>query len=112
MVDNKYGVMMYKAKKNLGIYYELNLLIDYIEDNEDLELLNELLVDFRKDGLTQHDLSLALELIEEYLPTYIECDNDGCYVNQDIEGMPAHTYFTDLETERQEVNVTQTLLLV
>ena len=57
---------MYKAIKNRGIYYELNLLIDYIEDDEDLELLNELLVDFRKDGLTQHDLSLAIELIEEY----------------------------------------------
>ena len=102
---------MYKATKNLGLYYELTLLIDYIEDDEDLELLNELLVDFRKKGLTQHDINLVLELIKEYLPKYIECDCDGCYVNQDINGIPAQTYFSDLETERQEVN-TQTLVLI
>lgn len=96
---------MYKAKDNLGIYYELKLLIDYIEDDEDLNLLNELLIDFRKEGLTQHDLSLAIELIEDYLPECIECNSEGCYFNQDIEGTPAHTYFSDLETERQERKV-------
>lgn len=103
---------MYKAVNNLGLYYELNLLIDYIEYDEDLELLNKLLVDFRKDGITQHDISLAVELIEEYLPEYIECDSEGCYVNQDIDGIPTHTYFSDLETERQEGNITKTLLVV
>jgi hypothetical protein len=102
---------MYKAIDNVGIYYELNLLIDYIEEDEDLELLNELLIDFKKEGLTQHDLSLAIELIEQYLPGYIECDSEGCYVNQDIEGISTHTYFSDLETELQE-NITKTLLVV
>lgn len=101
---------MFKAQRNLGLYYELTLLIDYIENDEDLNLLNELLVDFRKEGLTAHDISLATELIEEYLPEYIECDGLGCYVNQDIEGIPAHTYFSDLETERQETSV-QTLTI-
>lgn len=100
---------MFKAQKNIGLYYELTLLIDYIEDNDDLNLLNELLVDFRKEGLTAHDISIGIELIEEYLPDYIECDKEGCYVNQDIDGLPAHTYFSDLETERQE---TKTQLLV
>jgi len=102
---------MYKASKNLGLYYELQLLIDYIEDDDNLNLLNELLVDFRKEGITHNDIKLAIELIEEYLPSYIECDLDGCYVNQDIEGIPAHTYFSELETERQETNVVQTLVL-
>ena len=102
---------MFIAKRNPGLYYELTLLIDYIEDNDDLNLLNELLVDFRKEGLTAHDINLGIELIEEYLPHYIECDNEGCYVNQDIDGIPAHTYFSDLETERQETRV-QAIVLV
>jgi len=103
---------MFRAINNLGLYYELQLLIDYIEDDNDLNLLNELLVDFRKEGFTQHDIKLAIELIEEYLPSYIECDLGGCYVNQDINGNPAHTYFSDLETERQETNVIKTLVTV
>lgn len=103
---------MFKARKNTGIYYELQLLIDYIEEDIDLNLLNDLLVSFRKEGLTKYDLDLAIELIEEYLPKYIECNVKGCYVNQDINGMMTHTYFTDLETERQEINVTKTLVKI
>ena len=103
---------MFIASRNLGIYYELQQLIEYIEDDEDLNLLDNLLVKFRKEGLTDKELRLSIELIEEYLPIHIECDSGGCYVTQEIDGIPANTYFSDLETERQETNVVKTLLLV
>lgn len=90
---------MFKADKNLGLYYELESLVDYVEDIEDLELLSELLIDFRNEGLDKHDLSLCIELIEEYLPSYIECNRGGCYFSQTIEGIPAMTYFSDIDVE-------------
>ena len=93
---------MYKANRNKGIYYELTLLIDYIEDDYDLDLLDSLLKDFSKDGLNLQDLRIVLELIEDYLPEYIECDYEGCYISQCINNLPTYTYFTDIKEEHTE----------
>lgn len=101
---------MFKANKNLGLYYELELLVDYIEDVEDLTLLDELLVDFRTVGLTHHDLGLAIELIEEYLPPYFECDTKGCYFSQTINNIPALTYFSDIDVE--QISSIKSLVLI
>ena len=90
---------MYKAQNNLGIYYELSMLLDYIEDDEDLELLDLLLKDFTGPGLAHYGIKLAIELIETYLPDHIECDCDGCYFTQEVEGMAANTYFSDIKTD-------------
>ena len=103
---------MYKAKDNQGLYFELTLLIDYIEDYEDLNLLNELLIDFKKQGLTQHDLKLAVELIEEYLPNYIECTQKGCYLYNLIDDIDTYTCFSDLEIESYFTNINKQLILV
>lgn len=102
---------MYKAKDNKGLYFELNLLIDFIEDYEDLNLLNELLVDFKKEGLDSHDIKLVTELINQYLPSYLECDKNGCYLYQNINDIETYTCFSDLETEYYSTNIQQLSLI-
>lgn len=103
---------MYKAKKNQGLYFELTLLIDYIEDYEDLNLLNELLIDFKKQGLTQHDLKLGVELINKYLPNYIECTAKGCYLYNLIDNVDTYTCFSDLDIENYFTDINKQLTLV
>lgn len=102
---------MYKATDNKGLYYELTLLIDFIEDYEDLNLLNELLIDFKKQGLTAHDILLCAELIEQYLPTYLECSTKGCYLYQDINEVETYTCISDLEIESYFTDINKQLIL-
>lgn len=103
---------MYKARDNKGLYYELKLLIDYIDDNEDLNLLNELLIDFKYKSLNTHDIKLCIELIETYLPNYIECDKKGCYIYQNINSVETYTCFSELETEYKETSISKQYCLV
>jgi len=102
---------LYKASRNLGIYQELCLLLDYIEDDKDLNSLDYLLKSFINKGLTSKELKQAIELINNYLPTYLECDLGGCYLTQEIQGMPANTYIDDINLETSEVIVNNLLLL-
>lgn len=84
---------MFLAQENIGIYYELELLIDYnLEDKEEEEWLNYFLVKFRNEGLTHEELKDAIGMIEDYLPKEIECDSTGCYIVNEIDGEPAQTY--------------------
>lgn len=102
---------LFKASKNLGIFKELSLLLDYIEDNDDLNLLDYLLVNFKSTGLTHIELKDAIELIEDYLPNYLECDSKGCYLTQEIDGIPAYTYIDNIDVEASEVTVSNNLLV-
>lgn len=90
---------MYLAQDNLGIYLELELLIEHIEDKEDEDWLDYFLVKFRKEGLTLTELKDAVGMIEDYLPAEIECDSSGCYIiNNEVEGKPAITYIPRIDT--------------
>jgi len=103
---------IYKASKNLGIYKELCLLLDYIEADEDLNELDFLLNQFRAYGLTYKQLKQAVQLIEKYLPTHLGCDKKGCYLTQDIEGITAYTYIDDIDVNASEVTVNNDLLVL
>ena len=78
---------MFSIDRNEGLYLELCLLLDYIEDYEDLEWLGYLKHKWESQGaLNKEDLERVIGLIEDYLPPEIECSRSGCYlVNQDIE---------------------------
>lgn len=106
---------MYKARKNLGIYFELRQLINYIAEVDE-NLLDELIVKFRGPGLSLQELRQASSLIEEYLPAHIECDISGCYFVSVLDnGEEVHTPFPeesidtvpviDLVTERELIGV-------
>jgi len=103
---------VFKASKNLGTYKELCLLLDYIEEDESLNELDYLLNKFRGTGLTHKELKNAIQLIEDYLPTYLECDIEGCYLTQEIDGIPAYTYIDNIDIEASEVTVNTNLLVL
>ena len=88
---------MFKADKNLGLYYELELILDYVESKDDLDLLDILLVKFRTEGLEGKELREVVRLIESYLPIEIECDCKGCYISNIINGEKAITYLPILD---------------
>lgn len=88
---------MYRACNNLGLFYELNLLIEYIEDNSTLELLNKLIKEFKTKGLTQQEIKISVNLIQEYLPPYLGCTNKGCYLYQNIDNVETYTYLNITE---------------
>ena len=75
---------MFKANKNVGLYLELEQLINYVEDFNDETLVDSLLKKFKGDGLTVVELREVTSLINKYLPPHIECDNNGCYFVTEI----------------------------
>lgn len=70
---------IYKASKNVGLYLELEQLINYVDDFNDENAVDYLLKQFKGEGLTQKEIKQVIALIEKYLPPHIECDKDGCY---------------------------------
>jgi len=91
---------MYKACNNLGLFYELNLLIEYIENDITLELLNKLIKEFNMKGLSHKDIKVSINLIETYLPSYIGCTVEGCYLHQNIDNIETYTYFKESNTTK------------
>ena len=78
---------MFSIERNKGLYLELCLLLDYIEDYDDLEWLGYLRHEWESKGvLTAVDLQNVVGLIDDYLPPEIECTNKGCFlVNNNVE---------------------------
>ena len=103
---------MYKIKNNIGLYFELLLLIDYIEDNNELNTLNNILIAFKKTGLDNNTLRISIELINKYLPSFIECNSNGCYLNQKIDNIDSYTCFSDIETDNYFSNIQKKSILV
>lgn len=69
---------MYKANDNLGTYQELNELIHYIPEQHE-DRLDTLIVKFRNEGLTLAEIKEGINLINDHLPSHIECNAKGCY---------------------------------
>lgn len=103
---------MYKIKNNKGLYFELILLIDYIENNDELNILNNILSVFKKTGLDNNTLKISLTLINKYLPSFIECNNEGCYLYQKIDGIDSYTCFSDIETNNYFSSIKNKSILV
>ena len=79
---------MFFIKKNEGLYLELCLLLNYIEDDDDLVWLDFYKNKWEVEGLSRLDLKHVVNLINTYLPPEIECDNSGCYiVNNKVEAI-------------------------
>lgn len=70
---------MYKASKNVGLYLELEQLINYVDGFTDENAVDFLLNKFKGEGLTHKEIRQVVALIEKYLPPHIECDRNGCY---------------------------------
>ena len=75
---------MFDIKKNKGLYLELCLLLDYIEEYEELEWLGHFKSTWENRPLTNEELKDVVGLIEDYLPVEIECNKQGCYLVNDL----------------------------
>lgn len=76
---------MFSIEKNKGLYLELCLLLDYIEDEKDLEQLGFYRNLWENSGVDAAALKEIVGLINKYLPIEIECNSAGCHlVNNDI----------------------------
>lgn len=97
---------MFSIKNNQGLYSELLLLLDYIEDYEDLEWLGYYKNLWEARSINQEELKDIVGLIEDYLPPEIECDCNGCYlVNDTITAYtPIEGFKEDyIDTEYKEI---------
>lgn len=103
---------MYKAKDNIGIYRELQQLIYYVEAEHEEELLNTLMVKFRKEGLSQEEIREAVILINRFLPSYIECDKQGCYLINEINGEEVYTYIPEETIDKIAIDLVNKKYLV
>lgn len=88
---------MYKKKKNRGIYLELIETCEYITESKDENKIDRLIKRFKNKGLTLEEIKIGIELINKYLPKYIECDREGCYIiNKEI-----RTYYKRTEESNE-----------
>lgn len=93
---------MFRLQKNKGLYLELCLLLDYIEEYDDLTMLGFLKTTWEDEGyIGKNNLRLVVKLINKYLPPELECSSAGCYlVNNNV---AAYTPIENLMTSNVEV---------